>query len=104
LWKLREEHSEAQKRAGASIKTMYPTRYEGAGADPPRHRGVRAAGAGHPLRAVRHLGDATSISTCAARGGDADAFLARDHELMDAVNAVVRALDGSFRLSTASAS
>ena len=29
-------------------------------------------------------------------GADPAAFLARDHELMDAVNEVVRALDGSF--------
>ena len=29
-------------------------------------------------------------------GADGALFLARDHELMDAVNAVVRALDGSF--------
>jgi FAD/FMN-containing dehydrogenase len=44
-----------------------------------------------------HLGDGNiHFNLVQPDGGDPDAFLARDHELMDAVNAVVRALDGSF--------
>ena len=44
-----------------------------------------------------HLGDGNiHVNLVQPEGGDPDAFLARDHELMDAVNAVVRALDGSF--------
>jgi len=34
---------------------------------------------------------------------DPDRFLAQDHAIMDTVNEVVRALDGSFSRSTASA-
>ena len=44
-----------------------------------------------------HLGDGNiHFNLVQPEGGDPAAFLARDHELMDAVNAVVRALDGSF--------
>src|SRR5205823_9546336 len=44
-----------------------------------------------------HLGDGNiHFNLVQPEAGYADAFLARDHELMDAVNAIVRALDVSF--------
>ena len=44
-----------------------------------------------------HLGDGNiHVNLVQPEGADPAAFLARDHELMDAVNAVVRDLDGSF--------
>ena len=44
-----------------------------------------------------HLGDGNiHVNLVQPEGADPAAFLARDHELMDAVNEVVRDLDGSF--------
>jgi FAD/FMN-containing dehydrogenase len=98
LWKLREEHSEAQKRAGASIKNDVSVPVSKV---PELIRRATEA-CGRLVPAIRcvpfgHLGDGNiHFNLVQPEGGDADAFLARDHELMDAVNAVVRALDGSF--------
>jgi FAD/FMN-containing dehydrogenase len=98
LWRLREEHSEAQKRAGASVKndvsvpvSKVPELIRRATEACERLvLGIRCAPFGH-------LGDGNiHVNLVQPEGGDPDAFLARDHELMDAVNAVVRALDGSF--------
>ena len=98
LWKLREEHSEAQKRAGASVKndvsvpvSKVPELIRRATEACERLvPGIRCVPFGH-------LGDGNiHFNLVQPEGGDPDAFLARDHELMDAVNAVVRALDGSF--------
>jgi FAD/FMN-containing dehydrogenase len=98
LWKLREEHSEAQKRAGASVKndvsvpvSKVPELIRRAAAACERLvPGIRCVPFGH-------LGDGNiHFNLVQPEGGDPDAFLARDHELMDSVNAVVRALDGSF--------
>jgi FAD/FMN-containing dehydrogenase len=98
LWKLREEHSEAQKRAGASVKndvsvpvSKVPELIRRATDACERLvPGIRCVPFGH-------LGDGNiHFNLVQPEGGDPDAFLGRDHELMDAVNAVVRALDGSF--------
>ncbi len=98
LWKLREEHSEAQKLAGASVKndvsvpvSKVPELIRRAAEACERLvLGIRCVPFGH-------LGDGNiHFNLVQPEGGDPDAFLARDHELMDAVNAVVRALDGSF--------
>ncbi|HEX4260527.1 MAG TPA: FAD-binding oxidoreductase [Acetobacteraceae bacterium] len=98
LWRLREEHSEAQKRAGASVKNDVSV---------PVSRTpeliARATAAcealipGVRVVAFGHLGDGNiHFNLVQPEGADAAAFLARDHEMMDAVNDVVQALDGSF--------
>ena len=98
LWRLREEHSEAQKRAGASIKndvsvpvSRVPELIARATAACERLvPGVRVAPFGH-------LGDGNiHFNLVQPEGADGAAFLRRDHEIMDAVGEVVRALDGSF--------
>ena len=98
LWRLREEHSEAQKRAGASVKndvsvpvSKVPELIRRATEVCERTvPGIRCVPFGH-------LGDGNiHFNLVQPEGADADAFLARDHELMDAVNEVVRDLDGSF--------
>jgi FAD/FMN-containing dehydrogenase len=98
IWKLREEHSEAQKRAGASVKndisvpvSRVPELIRRA-AEACEHLvpGIRCAPFGH-------LGDGNiHFNLVQPDGADGDAFLARDHELTDAVNDIVRDLDGSF--------
>jgi FAD/FMN-containing dehydrogenase len=98
LWRLREEHSEAQKRAGASVKndvsapvSRVPQLIRRATEACERLvPGIRCMPFGH-------LGDGNiHFNLVQPEGTDPDAFLARDYELMDAVNAVVRELDGSF--------
>jgi FAD/FMN-containing dehydrogenase len=98
IWKLREEHSEAQKRAGASVKNDISVPVSRV---PELIR--RAADACERLvpgiRCVPfgHLGDGNiHFNLVQPEGADGAAFLARDHELMDAVNNIVRDLDGSF--------
>ncbi|MBV8889251.1 MAG: FAD-binding oxidoreductase [Alphaproteobacteria bacterium] len=98
IWKLREEHSEAQKRAGASVKndvsvpvSRVPELIRRAAAACERLiPGIVAAPFGH-------LGDGNiHVNLVQPEGADPAAFLARDHDIMEAVNAVVRDLDGSF--------
>jgi len=98
LWKLREEHSEAQKLAGASVKndvsvpvSKVPELIRRATEICERLvPGIRCVPFGH-------LGDGNiHVNLVQPEGADPAAFLARDHELMDAVNDIVRALDGSF--------
>ena len=98
LWRLREEHSESQKRAGANVKNDVSV---------PTSRVpdliVRATAACEALipgiRAVPfgHLGDG-NIHFNLVRPEDwaDDAFLARSGDIMEAVNAVVAELGGSF--------
>ena len=98
LWKLREEHAEAQKREGASIKndvsvpvSRVPELIRRAAA------ACQALMPGIRVVPFGHLGDG-NIHFNLEQPPDMDAaeFLARDHEIMDAVGAVVRDLDGSF--------
>ncbi|MGE0260904.1 MAG: FAD-binding oxidoreductase [Alphaproteobacteria bacterium] len=98
LWRLREEHSEAQKRAGASVKNDVSVPVSKVPALICRATevcerlvpGIRCVPFGH-------LGDGNiHFNLVQPAGADPDAFLARDHELMDAVNDIVRDLDGSF--------
>jgi FAD/FMN-containing dehydrogenase len=98
LWKLREEHAEAQKREGASVKndvSVPVSRVPELIA-----RATAACEALLPgIRAVPfgHMGDGNiHFNLEQPVGMDPAAFLARDHEIMDAVGEVVRALDGSF--------
>src|SRR6202030_2253892 len=98
IWRLREEHSEAQKREGASVKNDVSVPVSKV----PEfiRRATAACEALIPgIRAVPfgHMGDG-NIHFNLAQPVDADPawFLAQDHAIMDTVNAVVRALDGSF--------
>ena len=98
IWRLREEHSEAQKREGASVKNDVSVPVSKV----PEfiRRATAACEALIPgIRAVPfgHMGDG-NIHFNLAQPVDADPawFLAQDHAIMDTVNEVVRALDGSF--------
>jgi FAD/FMN-containing dehydrogenase len=98
IWRLREEHSEAQKREGASVKNDVSVPVSKV----PEfvRRATEACTALLPgIRAVPfgHMGDG-NIHFNLAQPVDADPawFLAQDHAIMDTVNEVVRALDGSF--------
>ena len=98
IWRLREEHSESQKRAGASVKNDVSV---------PVSRTpeliARAAQACEALipgiRVVPfgHIGDGNiHFNVVQPDGADGARFLAQDHAIMETVNEVVRALDGSF--------
>ena len=98
LWKLREEHSEAQKREGASVKNDVSVPVSRV----PEllRRGEAALAALIPgVRCVAfgHIGDGNiHFNFAQPEGMAAEAFLAQDHVIMDAVGAIVRELDGSF--------
>jgi FAD/FMN-containing dehydrogenase len=98
IWRLREEHSEAQKREGASVKndvsvpvSKVPAFIRDATAACERLMpGIRIVPFGH-------IGDGNiHFNLEQPEGSDPAWFLAQDHVLMDAVNDVVRAYDGSF--------
>lgn len=98
IWRLREEHSEAQKREGASVKNDVSVPVSKV----PEfiRRATAACEALMPgIRAVPfgHMGDG-NIHFNLEQPVDADPawFLSQDHAIMDTVNEVVRALDGSF--------
>jgi FAD/FMN-containing dehydrogenase len=98
FWRLREEHSEAQKRAGASIKNDVSVPLS---AVPAWLReaaeACRAAVPGVRIAPFGHLGDGNiHFNLLQPEGEDAAAFLARSDVLMHTVNAVVRRLGGSF--------
>jgi FAD/FMN-containing dehydrogenase len=98
IWKLREEHSEAQKREGASIKndvsvpvSKVPAFIRQATvACETLLPGVRVVPFGHMGDGNIHFNLEQPI------GSDAAWFLAQDHRIMDTVNDVVREFDGSF--------
>jgi FAD/FMN-containing dehydrogenase len=98
IWRLREEHSEAQKREGASVKNDVSVPVSKV----PEfvRRATAACEALMPgIRAVPfgHMGDGNiHFNLEQPVGADAAWFLAQDHAIMDTVNEVVRALDGSF--------
>jgi FAD/FMN-containing dehydrogenase len=98
IWKLREEHAEAQKREGASVKNDVSVPVSRV---PELIRRASAACAalmpGIRVVPFGHMGDG-NIHFNLEQPADMDpaAFLARDHDIMDAVGEVVRALDGSF--------
>ena len=98
IWKLREEHAEAQKREGASVKndvsvpvSRVPELIEQAtAACEALVPGIRAVPFGH-------LGDGNiHFNLEQPEGWEPSGFLARDHAIMDTVNAVVQRLGGSF--------
>ncbi|KAB8124731.1 FAD-binding oxidoreductase [Komagataeibacter medellinensis] len=98
LWKLREEHAEAQRQAGASVKndvsvpvTHVPELIERAtAACTALIPGIRPAPFGH-------MGDGNiHFNLVQPKGMAPEAFLARSHDIMDAVAGIVKELDGSF--------
>jgi FAD/FMN-containing dehydrogenase len=98
IWRLREEHAEAQKREGASVKNDVSVPVSKV----PEliRRATLACEALIPgIRVVPfgHMGDG-NIHFNLEQPVDAEAawFLAQDHRIMDTVNEVVRDLDGSF--------
>ncbi|MFO1024227.1 MAG: FAD-binding oxidoreductase [Acetobacteraceae bacterium] len=98
IWKLREEHSEAQKREGASVKNDVSVPVSKVPAF--IHEATAACAALIPgVRAVPfgHMGDG-NIHFNLEQPVDADPkwFLEQDHPIMDTVNEVVRKYDGSF--------
>ena len=98
IWKLREEHAEAQKREGASVKNDVSVPVSrvpdllrrGEAAVAALIPGVRCVAFGHIGDGNIHFNFEQPV------GMEGAAFLARDHEIMDAVGAVVQDLDGSF--------
>jgi FAD/FMN-containing dehydrogenase len=98
IWRLREEHAEAQKREGASVKNDVSVPVSRV---PELIRRASAACAallpGIRVVPFGHLGDGNiHFNLAQPEGMDPNAFLARDHAIMDAVGDVVRSLDGSF--------
>lgn len=98
IWRLREEHSEAQKREGASVKNDVSVPVSKVPAF--IRKATEACEALLPgIRCVPfgHMGDG-NIHFNVEQPVDADPawFLAQDHAIMDMVNEVVREFDGSF--------
>jgi FAD/FMN-containing dehydrogenase len=98
IWKLREEHAEAQKREGASVKNDVSVPVSrvpellrrGQAAVEALIPGIRCVAFGHIGDGNIHFNFEQPLDM------DSAAFLARDHEIMDAVGDIVRDLDGSF--------
>jgi FAD/FMN-containing dehydrogenase len=96
--RLREEHSEAQKRAGASVKNDVSVPVSKV-PEFIRRATVACEALVAGIRAVPfgHMGDGNiHFNLVQPAGADPAWFLAQDHAIMDTVNQVVRALDGSF--------
>ncbi len=98
IWRLREEHSGAQKLEGASVKndvsvpvSKVPAFIRAATEACERLMpGIRTVPFGH-------IGDGNiHFNLEQPEGSDAAWFLAQDRVIMDAVNEVVRRFDGSF--------
>lgn len=98
IWRLREEHSEAQKREGASVKNDVSVPVSKVPAF--IRQATSACEALMPgIRVVPfgHMGDGNiHFNLEQPEGSDAAWFMAQDHVIMDTVNEVVRAFDGSF--------
>ncbi len=98
LWRLREEHTEAQARAGASVKndvSVPVSRF-------PAFLAEATAACGELIPGCRpapfgHAGDGNiHFNVLQPPGADGSAFLGRAHDIMETVAAVVRRHDGSF--------
>ena len=98
LWRIREEHPEAQKREGASVKndvsvpvSKVPKMIRRCSA------ALRELIPGSRPVPFGHIGDGNiHMNLEQPEGADPAAFLARGHDIMDCVNDIVRSLDGSF--------
>jgi FAD/FMN-containing dehydrogenase len=98
IWRIREEHPEAQKREGASVKNDVSVPVSKV---PEMIRRCSAALAelipGSRPVPFGHIGDGNiHMNLQQPEGMDPAAFLACGHDIMDCVNAIVRELDGSF--------
>ena len=98
LWRIREEHPEAQKREGASVKNDVSVPVSRV---PELIRRSSAALAalipGSRPVPFGHMGDGNiHMNLEQPPGMDPAAFLARGHAIMDCVNEIVRDLEGSF--------
>ncbi len=98
IWRLREEHPEAQKREGASVKSDVSVPVSRVPELIRRSSdALRALIPGSRPVPFGHMGDGNiHMNLEQPEGMDPGAFLARGHDIMDTVNAVVRDLDGSF--------
>jgi FAD/FMN-containing dehydrogenase len=98
IWKLREEHPEGQKRAGASVKNDVSVPVS---AVPEMIRRCSEAlekliPGSRPVP-FGHLGDGNiHMNLAQPPGMEGAAFLARSHDIMDCVNDIVRDYGGSF--------
>ena len=98
IWRLREEHSEAQKRAGGNVKNDVSVPVSQVPALIARAtQACEALVPGIRVAPFGHLGDGNiHFNLVQPEAMDRDVFLAREADLMHAVAEVVRALDGSF--------
>ncbi len=98
IWRLREEHAEAQKRAGASVKNDISVPISAVPALIDQATAACAALIpGLRIAPFGHLGDGNiHFNLVQPEGADPTRFMARAGEMMDCVNTVVRHLDGSF--------
>ncbi len=98
MWRLREEHSEAQKRAGASIKNDVSVPVPAIPALLCRAaERVRAIVPGVRVAPFGHLGDGNiHFNLIQPEGATPDSFLAEAEALTEVVTDVVLSLDGSF--------
>ena len=98
IWRIREEHPEAQKREGASVKNDVSVPVSRV---PEMIRRCSAAlmaliPGSRPVP-FGHIGDGNiHMNLEQPEGMDPAEFLARGHDIMDCVNEIVRDLDGSF--------
>jgi FAD/FMN-containing dehydrogenase len=98
IWRIREEHPEAQKREGASVKNDVSVPVSRV---PEMIRRCSAAlvaliPGSRPVP-FGHIGDGNiHMNLEQPEGMDPAGFLARGHDIMDCVNEIVRDLDGSF--------
>ncbi|MBU8539121.1 FAD-binding oxidoreductase [Falsiroseomonas tokyonensis] len=98
LWKIREEHPEAQKREGASVKNdvSVPVSRVPEMIRRCSEELTKLIPGSRPVP-FGHIGDGNiHMNLEQPEGMDPAAFLARSHDIMDCVNAVVREMDGSF--------
>lgn len=98
IWRIREEHPEAQRKEGASVKNDVSVPVSKV---PELIRRASAACValipGTRPVPFGHMGDGNiHMNLEQPEGMDPAAFLARGHDIMDTVNDVVRELDGSF--------
>lgn len=98
IWRIREEHPEAQRKEGASVKNDVSVPVSKV---PELIRRASAACValipGTRPVPFGHMGDGNiHMNLEQPVGMDPAEFLARSHDIMDTVNEVVRDLDGSF--------
>ncbi|WP_160123673.1 FAD-binding oxidoreductase [Rhodovarius lipocyclicus] len=98
IWRLREEHPEGQKLAGASVKNDVSVPVSKVPEMIRRSSdALRALIPGSRPVPFGHMGDGNiHMNLAQPLDMDAKAFLERSHDIMDCVNEVVRELGGSF--------